>query len=87
MKFFTCPKAAALVGLSYHTILSAVRRGDLRAVFPNPGGHPRIPLEELERWCRSIGVDTPLQPRDGESPDPNAASAGRPAGKQPDDDD
>ena len=87
MEFLTCPKAAALVGLSYHTILSAVRRGDLQAVFPNPGGHPRIPLAELERWCRSIGVDAPVDPVEGQSPDPHADSAGQPAGNQADDDD
>ena len=39
-------------GFSYHAILRAIRRGDLRAFEP-VRGHYRIELAEYERWLRT----------------------------------
>jgi len=39
-------------GFSYHAILRAIRRGDLRAFEPVPG-HYRIELSEYDRWLRT----------------------------------
>lgn len=38
-------------GFSYHAILRAIRRGDLRAFEPVPG-HYRIELSEYDRWLQ-----------------------------------
>ena len=50
-------------GFSYHAILRAIRRGDLRAFEPVPG-HYRIELSEYDRWLR-----TPAR-RDANEADP-----------------
>jgi hypothetical protein len=44
-------EVADRAGFSYHAILRAIRRGDLRAFEPVPG-HYRIELVEYERWLR-----------------------------------
>jgi len=44
-------EVADRAGFSYHAILRAIRRGDLRAFEPVPG-HYRIELAEYERWLR-----------------------------------
>jgi hypothetical protein len=44
-------EVAARAGFSYHAILRAIRRGDLRAFEPVPG-HYRIEITEYERWLR-----------------------------------
>ena len=43
-------EVAELVGLSYHAVLRAIKRGDLRAVEIVPG-RLRIKVAEYERWC------------------------------------
>ncbi len=42
-------EVAERAGFSYHAILRAIRRGDLKAFEPVPG-HYRIELVEYERW-------------------------------------
>ena len=42
-------EVAERAGFSYHAILRAIRRGDLRALEPVPG-HYRIEIAEYERW-------------------------------------
>jgi len=51
-------------GFSYHAILRAIRRGDLKAYEPVPG-HYRIELSEYERWLHRPmrGAITPPEPR------------------------
>jgi transposase len=44
-------EVADRAGFSYHAILRAIRRGDLRAFEPVPG-HYRIEITEYERWLR-----------------------------------
>jgi excisionase family DNA binding protein len=44
-------EVAERAGFSYHAILRAIRRGDLRAFEPVPG-HYRIELSEYDRWLR-----------------------------------
>jgi excisionase family DNA binding protein len=44
-------EVADRAGFSYHAILRAIRRGDLRAYEPVPG-HYRIEITEYERWLR-----------------------------------
>jgi excisionase family DNA binding protein len=44
-------EVAERAGFSYHAILRAIRRGDLRAFEPVPG-HYRIDIAEYERWLR-----------------------------------
>lgn len=44
-------EVADRAGFSYHAILRAIRRGDLRAFEPVPGRY-RIDLSEYERWLR-----------------------------------
>jgi hypothetical protein len=43
---------AARAGFSYHAILRAIRRGDLRAFEPVPGRY-RVPVAEYERWLHT----------------------------------
>lgn len=47
-------------GFSYHAILRAIRRGDLRTFEPVPG-HYRIQVAEYERW-----LEAPVRRRDEE---------------------
>lgn len=42
-------EVAERAGFSYHAILRAIRRGDLRAFEPVPG-HYRIEVADYERW-------------------------------------
>jgi transposase len=44
-------EVADRAGFSYHAILRAIRRGDLRAFEP-VSGHYRIEITEYERWLR-----------------------------------
>jgi len=44
-------EVADRAGFSYHAVLRAIRRGDLRAFEPVPG-HYRIEITEYERWLR-----------------------------------
>lgn len=44
-------EVAGRAGFSYHAILRATRRGDLKAYEPIPGQY-RIELVEYERWLR-----------------------------------
>jgi excisionase family DNA binding protein len=44
-------EVADRAGFSYHAILRAIRRGDLRAYEPVPGRY-RVELSEYERWLR-----------------------------------
>src|SRR5450755_4080853 len=61
-------EVAQRAGFSYHAILRAIRRGDLRAFEPVPGRY-RISVSEYERW-----LQTPAQP---------VGSAGREATEHP----
>ncbi len=45
-------EVAVRAGFSYHAILRAIRRGDLKAFEPIPG-HYRVPLPEYDRWLRT----------------------------------
>ncbi|HET6867299.1 MAG TPA: hypothetical protein VFH80_15370 [Solirubrobacteraceae bacterium] len=45
-------EVAARAGFSYHAILRAIRRGDLRAFEPVPG-HYRVGVDEYERWLHT----------------------------------
>jgi hypothetical protein len=56
-------EVAQRAGFSYHAILRAIRRGDLRAFEPVPG-HYRIELADYECWLhrpvrRSSGPSEP----------------------------
>lgn len=44
-------EVAERVGLSYHAVLRAIKRGDLEACEPVPG-RLRIDVEEYDRWRR-----------------------------------
>lgn len=54
-------EVAERAGFSYHAILRAIRRGDLRAFEPVPG-HYRIELAEYERWLRTPARRTDARP-------------------------
>jgi hypothetical protein len=45
-------EVAARAGFSYHAILRAIRRGDLKAFEPVPG-HYRVGLDEYECWLHT----------------------------------
>jgi hypothetical protein len=45
-------EVAARSGFSYHAILRAIRRGDLKAFEPVPG-HYRVPLDEYDHWLHT----------------------------------
>jgi excisionase family DNA binding protein len=73
---------AELAGFSYHAILRAIRRGDLRACEPI-GGQYRIDRAEYERWLhRPVrrkpkatpppAEERPLRPRKSLSSDPGS---------------
>lgn len=48
-------EAAKLTGLSYRTMLSASKRGDLAAFLPPGVTRKRfVRVDELERWMRSM---------------------------------
>jgi hypothetical protein len=59
-------EVASRAGFSYHAILRAIRRGDLRAFEPVPG-HYRVLLAEYERWlqtpARRAGERSPADDR------------------------
>ena len=54
-------EVAERAGFSYHAILRAIRRGDLKAFEPVPG-HYRIELVEYERWLHRPARRTPPPP-------------------------
>lgn len=45
-------EVAVRAGFSYHAILRAIRRGDLKAFEPVPG-HYRIAFDEYDRWLHT----------------------------------
>jgi len=51
-------EVAVRAGFSYHAILRAIRRGDLKASEPIPG-HYRVSLMDYDRW-----LHTPVHMRD-----------------------
>lgn len=53
-RFVTVPEAARRIGLGRDQVRTAALRGDLRTVVTRPGGWPRVAVEELVRWARSL---------------------------------
>ena len=56
-------EVAYRAGFSYHAILRAIRRGDLRAFEPVPG-HYRIELADYKRWLRTPARRNDTEPTD-----------------------
>jgi hypothetical protein len=54
-------EVAERAGFSYHAILRAIRRGDLKAFEPVPG-HYRIEVVEYERWLHRPARRKPRPP-------------------------
>jgi hypothetical protein len=55
-------------GFSYHAILRAIHRGDLRAFEPVPGRY-RVEMVEYERWLRTPARRVP-EPSSTQNPSP-----------------
>ena len=51
------PEAAEELGVGYHTLYAAIRRGRVKAHKPRVGARWRIPADELERLKLEMNGD------------------------------
>ncbi len=53
-RFVTVPRAARLVGLGRRQLREAIDRGELRPIRLKDNGWPRLSIEEIRRWLRTL---------------------------------